>query len=156
MKIINWSAVALTLLLGRPCPAHGQSSMSAGLQGVTRVTCTFTAAAAGTWDDTGVARAAAKEAAVSISYDAIDTDGGTARINTRHGELAIIARASTWSLHLLQMGPEGTMGLTTVFNRENTPGKFKGVHTVHEFTPVGLPNFASRPEQHYGECEVER
>jgi hypothetical protein len=97
-----------------------------------------------------------KKTSLTMSYDAIDADDGTARLNTRYGDLPIIAKASIWSLHLLHAGSEGTVLLTTVFNRENRPGKFKAVHTVHEFTPVGLPNFASRPEQHYGECAIER
>ena len=130
--------------------------MSSGLQDVKRVTCTFSVLATGSWDVRGVPKAEVKTTALTVSYDAIDTDDGTARANTQYGDLPIIAKASIWSLHLLQMGAEGTVRLTTVFNRENRPGTFKAVHTVHEFTPVGLPNAASRPEQHYGECEIER
>jgi hypothetical protein len=128
--------------------------MTGTLQSAKSVTCTFPVLATGTWDANGVPTAQVKGAPLTISYDAIDTDEGTARFNGPYGKLEIIARMSTWSLHLLQMGSEGTLRLTTVFDRENGPGKLKAVHTIHEFTPVGLPGFASRPEQHYGECEV--
>jgi hypothetical protein len=43
-----------------------------------------------------------------------------------------------------------------VFDKENTPGKYKAVHTRHEYTEVSLPGFTSRPEQYYGECEIAR
>jgi hypothetical protein len=33
-------------------------------------------------------------------------------------------------------------------------GKFKAVHTRHEFTPTRLTGWTSRPEQYYGYCEA--
>ena len=156
MTISKWSTVALAVVLAGPCSILAQPRMSSGLQDVKRVTCAFPVLATATWDASGVPRAEVKEAPLVMSYDAIDTDEGTARFNGRYGDTPIVARASIWSLHLLQMGSEGTMRLTTIFNRQNSPGRFMAVHTVHEVTPVGLPGFASRPEQHYGECEVER
>lgn len=156
MKVVTWGTLALTALLVRPYAVQAQGRMSSGMQDVRRVTCTFSALAAGEWHDNGVADAHVKKAPLTMSYDAIDADDGTARLNTQYGALPMIAKASIWSLHLLHTGSEGTVLLTTVFNRENRPGWFKAVHTVHELTPVGLPNFASRPEQHYGECAVER
>ena len=144
------------MVFAGPGSAHAQARMSSGLQDAKRVTCTFPVLATGTWDAKGVPKGEVKEAPLTVSYDAIDTDEGTARVNGRYGDMPIVAKASIWSLHLLQMGSEGTVRLTTVFNREGSPGKFMAVHTIHEFTPVGLPGFASRPEQHYGECEIER
>jgi hypothetical protein len=155
-KTLKWSAFALAVVIVSPCSARAQSRMSRGLQDVKRATCTFPVLAMGRWDAGGVPDVEVKKTLLTLSYDAIDADDGTARLNTRSGDLPIIAKASVWSLHLLQMGGEGTARLTTVFNRENRPGTFKAVHTVHEFTPVGFPNFASLPEQHYGECTVER
>jgi hypothetical protein len=130
--------------------------MTGALQTVKRVTCTFPVLATTTWDANGVPAAQVKETPLTVSYDAIDADEGTARFNGPFGDMPIIARLSVWSLHLLQMGSEGTLRLTTIFDRENGKGKLKAVHTIHEFTPVGLPGFASRPEQHYGECEIGR
>lgn len=156
MTISKWSTAALAAMLVCPGPVHAQARMSSGMQDVKRVTCTFSIRATGRWDVTGVPKAEVTKTSLTMSFDAIDADDGTARVNTRYGDLPIIAKASIWSLHLLQVGSEGTMLLTTVFNRENRPGTFKAVYTVHEFTPIGLPNFASQPEQHYGECAIER
>jgi hypothetical protein len=156
MGIMNWRTVALLAVFVVPHAAHAQGLMTGTLRGVKRVTCTFPVLAIGTWDANGVPTAQVKETPLTVSYDAIDTDEGTARFNGPFGDLAIIARVSTWSLHLLEIGSEGTLRLTTVFDRESGPGKLKAAHTIHEFTPVGLPGFASRPEQHYGECEVGR
>ena len=45
---------------------------------------------------------------------------------------------------------------TTVLDRETTDGKLMAVHTRHEYTNTSLPSYTSRPEQYYGECEVQR
>jgi len=156
MKIAMRSAVALVVLVAGARAGHAQTRMSSGMQDVKRVTCTFPVLATVSWDVGGALSAEVKKASVILSYDAIDADEGTAQSNTPYGDQPIITKASVWSLHLLQMGPEGTVRLTTVFNRQNRAGKFNAVHTVHELTPVGRPNFASRPEQHYGDCDVER
>jgi hypothetical protein len=59
----------------------------------------------------------------------------------------------------MQMDNSGPLYLTTVFSaggRDQLPGaRLRAVHTRHEFTSVSLPGFTSRPEQYYGECEVE-
>jgi hypothetical protein len=54
------------------------------------------------------------------------------------------------------MSGEGVLRITTVFDKQNSPGKFKAVHARHEYTDVSLPGFTSRPEQYYGECELGR
>jgi hypothetical protein len=156
MRILAWGPVALAAMLASPSSVHAQARMSSGMHDVTRATCTFSIRATGQWDERGIPKAEAKSSSLTLSYEAIDADDGTARLNARYGVLHVIARASVWSLHLLHTGAEGTVLLTTVFNREHRPGRFQAVHTIHEFTPVGLPNFASRPEQHYGECVIER
>jgi hypothetical protein len=60
------------------------------------------------------------------------------------------------SLHFLAMNSSGSVYLTTVFSDRDSRagGKFKAVHTRHEFTQVVLASFTSRPEQYYGYCEV--
>jgi len=54
------------------------------------------------------------------------------------------------------MNVSGSVYLTTVFaDKESRSGSaFKAVHTRHEFTPVRLAGWTSRPEQYYGHCEV--
>jgi hypothetical protein len=52
------------------------------------------------------------------------------------------------------MDAYGALYVTTVFNTESRPGKLQAVHTRHEYTPVSVPGFTSRPEQYYGDCDV--
>ena len=68
----------------------------------------------------------------------------------------MIAKQSLWNLHLLWIGSEGAVYLTTVFDRETKGGKLRAVHTRHEYTDISLPGYTSRPEQYYGECEVKK
>ena len=62
------------------------------------------------------------------------------------------------NLHFLAMNSSGSVYLTTVFSdRESRAGgKFKAVHTRHEFTEIRLTGYTSRPEQYYGYCEAAR
>ena len=50
----------------------------------------------------------------------------------------------------------GALYTTTVFARRTAAGKFIAVHTRHEFTDASVPGFTSRPEQYYGDYDVER
>jgi len=128
-------------------------SASSVLATAEKVTCIFPLYAVGTWTN-GAPSAELKKALLSVSFDQIDTDDGTARANGPYGPIHIIAKLSIWSLHLLEMGTEGVLRITTVFDKESRPGKYKAVHTRHEYTEVSLPGFTSRPEQYYGECEI--
>jgi hypothetical protein len=55
----------------------------------------------------------------------------------------------------MAMNVSGSVYLTTVFaDKESKAGApLKAVHTRHEFTPVRLTGWTSRPEQYYGFCE---
>ena len=37
----------------------------------------------------------------------------------------------------------------------NQSGKHRAVHSRHEYTAVSLPGLTSRPEQYYGECDLQ-
>ena len=120
------------------------------------VTCTFTTMATGTWTADGVASAEIKPSKYSIGFDQIDADQGTARVVGTFGPSDIIVRFSLGALHFVQAFREGPLYATTIFPQISRAGKFKAVHTRHEFTEVRLPGFTSRPEQYYGECEITR
>jgi hypothetical protein len=119
------------------------------------VTCTFTTMATGTWTG-GVASAEIKPSKYSIAFDQIDSDQGTARVVGTFGPSDIIVRFSLGALHFVQAFREGPLYATTIFPQISTDGKFKAVHTRHEYTEVRLPGFTSRPEQYYGECAITR
>ena len=125
------------------------------LADTTSLDCTFTVIATGTWTN-GDAEASLDASTFSIRFESIDTDGATADVVGPYGASNIIVRQTGDYLHLLQMFMVGPLYTTTIIDRETTDGKLMAVHTRHEYTDTSLPGFTSRPEQYYGECEVER
>jgi hypothetical protein len=111
--------------------------------------------ATGTWNG-GAASAEIKASKLSIGFDQIDADQGTARVIGSFGPSDIIVRFSLGTLHFVQAFREGPLYATTIFPQLAKDGKFMAVHTRHEYTEVRLPGFTSRPEQYYGECEITR
>ncbi len=124
------------------------------LAGTTGLDCTFTVIATGTWTG-GDAEASLDASTFSIQFELIDTDGATAEVVGPYGASSIIVRQTGDYLHLVQMFMVGPLYTTTVIDRETRDGKLMAVHTRHEYTDTSLPGFTSRPEQYYGECEVE-
>jgi hypothetical protein len=146
--------VALTI------PAtYAQSPPPVGLADVQRLKCTFTLLATGTWNK-DVPSAEVTAATLSMQFDAIDTQEGSANVvdvsAASAGAPHITVRLLGDNLHFLAMNSSGSVYLTTVFwDREGrTGGRYKAVHTRHEFTQIRLTSFTSRPEQYYGLCEV--
>jgi hypothetical protein len=41
-----------------------------------------------------------------------------------------------------------------VIEKKTAGGKWKAMHSRHEFTDFALVGFTSSPEQYYGECEI--
>ena len=153
---VRVAAAALAVSLGVPVvPASAQDPAKNRLNGVKGLACTFTLVASGTWNE-GEPKADVKPAKLSIAYEAINVEDGTARALEGSGSLDMIAKQSLWNLHLLWIGSEGAVYLTTVFDRETKGGKLRAVHTRHEYTDISLPGYTSRPEQYYGECEVKK
>jgi hypothetical protein len=154
--VVRVAAAVLAASLAAPALSiAAQDPAKNRLNGVKGLACTFTLAATGTWND-GEPKADVKPAKLSIAYEAINVDDGTARGIEGSGTLDMIAKQSLWNLHLLWIGSEGAVYLTTVFDRETKNGKLRAVHTRHEYTDISLPGYTSRPEQYYGECEVKK
>lgn len=133
----------------------GVSGQSAGrkvLTSATSLTCTFSLLATGTWTK-GEPQAEVKPAKLTLEFNEIDTQDGTADAGGGYGSRHVVARLSGDNLHFLQLASEGPVYFTTVFGRESRPGKLLAVHTRHEWTVAQLPGYTSRPEQYYGECE---
>lgn len=121
----------------------------------TGLTCTFTQSATGTWTG-GVASSSTRPAQLSVGFNSIDTQDGTAEAVGDSGKSHITVRVVGSYLHLMQMDPYGALYVTTVMDTETRAGKLQAVHTRHEYTAVSLPGLTSRPEQYYGECEIRR
>ena len=139
---------------------HAQAIAPVALANVQRLKCSFTHKAVGTWEKDLVPAIELTPAKLSMVFDAIDTQDGTANVTDvtapDAGAPHITVRVLADNLHFLAMNISGSVYLTTVFaDRESrTTGNFKAVHTRHEFTPTRLTGWTSRPEQYYGQCEV--
>ena len=136
-----------------------QEPAPSALADVQRLKCTFTLMAVGNWNK-DVPGAEVTPAKLSMQFDAIDTQDGTANVVdvsvASAGAPHITVRLLGDSLHFLAMNTSGAVYLTTVFSDKEakTTGMFKSVHTRHEFTPVRLTGWTSRPEQYYGHCQA--
>ena len=141
-------------------PAFAQLPTGGPLSGVQRLKCTFTLMTTGTWEKNAPSAEIAKSS-LSMQFDAIDTQDGTANVtsvsSSSEGAPHLTVRLLSDNLHFLAMNVSGSVYLTSVFaDRESKSGApFKAVHTRHEFTPVRLSGWTSRPEQYYGYCSSE-
>jgi hypothetical protein len=131
---------------------HAQTA-HARFAGAKSIDCRFTSQAVGTWKN-GAPQIEVKPSTLSLRFDGINTDDGTARVVGMFGPSDIIVRLSEDTLHLIQSFREGPLYATTVFPKETQPGRFQAVHTRHEWTAVALPGYTSSPEQYYGDCQV--
>jgi hypothetical protein len=155
----RWPAI-LFFVLGVQTP-RAQTPAQPSLASVQRLKCAFTLMTTGTWDK-GVPSGEVKPATLVMQFDAIDTQEGTAEVSDASmvsaGAPHITVRLLGDNLHFLAMNSSGSVYLTTVFSdRESRAGgKFKAVHTRHEFTEIRLMGYTSRPEQYYGLCDAVR
>lgn len=127
--------------------AHGQ------LAAAKSIDCRFTTQAVATWKN-GLPQIEVKPSTLTLRFESINTDDGTARVVGMFGPSDIIVRLSEDTLHLIQSFREGPLYATTVFPKETQPGRFQAVHTRHEWTAVALPGYTSSPEQYYGDCQI--
>ncbi len=151
-------ALGLGIALQALPAARAQQPRAIPLTSVQKLKCSFTLMATGTWNK-DVPAAEVTPATLSIQFDQIDTQEGTANVvdvsSSSAGAPHITVRLLADNLHFLAMNISGSVYLTTVFeDRDSRAGaKFKAVHTRHEFTQVRLAGWTSRPEQYYGYCE---
>jgi hypothetical protein len=137
-----------------------QAPAPVALGNVQRLKCAFTHKAVGTWEKDLTPAIEMTPAKLSMVFDAIDTQDGTANVidvtAPDAGAPHITVRVLADNLHFLAMNISGSVYLTTVFaDRDSRAGQnFKAVHTRHEFTPTRLTGWTSRPEQYYGQCEA--
>jgi len=153
------AVIAVFVAIGLPT-AQAQTSAPSTLDAVKRLKCSFTLKALGTWQKDLVPSIEQLPAKLSMVFDEIDTQDGTANVidvtAPDAGAPHITVRVLANNLHFLAMNISGSVYLTTVFaDRDSrTTGNFKAVHTRHEFTATRLTGWTSRPEQYYGQCEV--
>jgi hypothetical protein len=153
----RWPSVLVVALAVQALSA--QAPQPVALADVQALKCSFTLMATGNWEK-NTPTADVTKANLSMGFDAIDTQDGTANAvnvtSSSAGAPHITVRLLADNLHFMAMNTSGSVYLTTVFaDKESRSGaSFKAVHTRHEFTPVRLTGWTSRPEQYYGYCEV--
>ncbi len=146
-------AVVAALVLPLCADAQAPTAPSARLAKATSLKCTFASMATGTWKE-GEPVAATKPAKLVVSFNAVDTQDGTAEAVGDGGKSHITVRLVGPYLHLMQIDPYGALYVTTVIDSETRAGRLAAAHSRHEYTRVQLPGLTSRPEQYYGECEA--
>ena len=125
-----------------------------GIAKATRLRCSFSTLVKGQWRSDGSPDISPGSASVTLRFEGIDTDAGTAELRTGSMTSELIVRASEGYLNFLQVFRTGPMYTTTVFDAGSKGGKFKAVHSRHEYLDPPLPGATSTPEQYYGECEI--
>jgi hypothetical protein len=126
----------------------------AGIAKATSLRCSFSSQTKANWRADGSADISTGKAALSLRFDGIDTDAGTAELKTGSMTSELIVRASEGYLNFLQVFRTGPIYTTTVFDAGARGGRFKAVHSRHEYLDPPLPGATSTPEQYYGECEI--
>lgn len=147
----------LVLVVASAAP-HAQRPKTSRLASAKVVTCVFRVYAAGSWKAVDP-EASTRTSTLTLRFDTIDTDEGTARVSGMSGlpfeaSEHIIARLSGGNLHFIAAEGGGPVYLTSVFD-DGRGGPLKAAHTRHAFFDVTLPGFTSTPEQYYGACQIE-
>jgi hypothetical protein len=124
---------------------------------VAAVRCSFTVMTAASLRGDAV-KPEVKPSTLTLEFEAINADEGTAQVKSKFSGIPfdIIVRHTKGYLHFIQAYYEGPLYVTTILDRKTTSGKWKAMHSRHEYTDVALPGYTSSPEQYYGECEATR
>lgn len=147
-------ATTIAFAVGHSTPAAAQSrELQRRLEAATRVECTFSTLATGTWDG-AQPQAAAQPTELTATFHDINVDEGTAEAGSAFGDSFISVRYTNGYLHFIQMKGAGPLYVTTILAHESTDGRMKAVHTRHEYTATILTGYTSRPEMYVGDCAV--
>lgn len=143
-----WFMVIAALL-----SAQTLKTSSERLSKVTSLRCTFSTMAASDWKN-GEASLATRPAKLTVSFNNVDVEAGSADAVGDSGKSHITVRVLGAYLHFMQLDPYGALHVTTVFDKETRAGKLQAAHSRHEYLPTQVPTLTSRPEQYIGECEL--
>jgi hypothetical protein len=156
MKTSVGSILVLVLAAAAvPVEAPAQrNALQQQLQNASRVECRFSQVVTGDWSGDAT-EFKAEPADLTVAFSDIDVESGTADAEGRFGASYIIVRYAGGYLHFMQTLNAGPLYLTTILAEPTSDGRLKAVQTRHEFTPVRLPGFTSRPEMYLGDCAVE-
>ena len=152
VRAVAMVAAAVALVFAWRVDIAGQARI-AGAKGIR---CTFPRISTGTWTKDGAPEATVKPSSLVLRFDEIDTDTGIAQLRNGSVGSEVTVRLAEGYLHFMQAFRTGPLYVTTVFEAGATAGKFRAVHSRHEYFSTPLPDATSSPEQYYGECEIVR
>lgn len=144
-----WALIVVVALLS----TQTLKTSSERLSKVTALKCTFSTMAVSDWKS-GEGAIATKPAKLTVSFNDVDVEAGSAEAVGDSGKSHITVRALGSYLHFMQLDPYGALYVTTVFDKETRGGKLQAAHSRHEYLPIAVPTLTSRPEQYIGECEI--
>ena len=124
---------------GRPAPP------SALLASITSLTCAFPASSVATWRDGEPQVLVNATARLALAITSVDAQEGTARLADAGVYRDVSIKLAGSSLHVLDVRPDGTLTVTTVFAQESREGRLKAVHSR-------IPDAS----QYYGDCAFVR
>jgi hypothetical protein len=146
-------AASLVALCATSAAAQVPNPPAPRLLGAKSVRCVFPIAATVAWA-ADRPEATTKPAKLALAFASINAEEGTADAVDDTRKAHITVRVIGNYMNFVQVDAYGALYATTVFNTTTKSGRFLAVHTRHEYTPVQVPGFTSRPEQYYGDCEV--
>jgi hypothetical protein len=148
------SIVAIVLASASVGVLHAQTGLQARLAKATALECAFSLVARGNWKS-GTPSADVASANLVVGFKNINVDEGTADLEGKlGGSSLVVVRYSNDYLHLMHSQGDGPLYTTTVLARESKEGRLMAVHTRHEYTPISIPGFTSRPEMYLGDCAI--
>src|SRR5258706_6923960 len=145
------------ILLSSPAPfaqTLSQRALQEKLTSAKSLKCDFTTMVTATWNKEGVAQAEVKPSTMSLQFLKVNIDEGSAEMKGEVGTYQLVVKLSESTLHFIHSFRAGALYTTTVFPKETHDGRFKAVHTRHEYVDIVLPGFTSRPEEYFGDCAV--
>jgi hypothetical protein len=152
VKIALCTAVALLCLCGQTLVA--QSTDRNPLGKLKHLKCSFSVTASASWKG-GPPQVQVKPEELSVSFTAIDLDGGTAEVEAAGGTIDVVALLTGSSVHILERSFQGNLTVTSIFAPADTRGKFRAVRSRHDYLMMNIPGFVAEPtvQQRAGECE---
>ena len=151
-RVLNLVAGAV-VWLAVPCLLSAQVGGAGPLGSAKGVKCSFTLIAASTLKEEPL-KAEVKTATLVVEFEEVNSDEGSARLKSGFGIYDIVVRYARGYLHFIQSFRDGPLYVTTILEQKTKAGKFKAMHSRHEYTSFALPGYTSNPEQYYGECEI--
>jgi hypothetical protein len=135
------------------CAPHVLRAQGPKLATAKSIKCTFSLMTlGGIREDTP--KAEVKPSTLILEFEEVNADEGSARLKSGFGDYDIVVRYAQGYLHFIQSFRDGPVYVTTILEQKTSAGKFKAMHSRHEYTQVSLPGYTSSPEQYYGQCEI--